>query len=224
MTFTKLNHFLFVHPEEVIKKLESVLSKQHLPGPEAQYKMSSIGRKSRVFETFGTKPHRIGAVLVLLYPHENGLYFPLTQRHEYKGVHSGQVSLPGGKAEPYDKDPAATALRETEEEIGVVSNKVQVLGRLTELYIPPSNFLVHPYVGYLQERPRMVKDDREVAELFEANIDTLLDENVVGHTSVKVGNGMKIKTPYFGINDKVVWGATAMILSELKETFKEIYS
>ena len=79
---------------------------------------------------------------------------------------------------------------------------------------------MHPYVGYVPERPKMVKDDREVAELFETNLDTLLDDSIVGDTTVFVGNGLKIKTPYFGINDKVVWGATAMILSELKETLR----
>lgn len=210
-----------MYPEDTLKKLRLALTEKSLPGADAQYKMSSNGRKNKVSDTFGTKPHKVGAVLILLYPHKNGIYFPLTQRHQYEGVHSGQVSLPGGKAEPFDLDASHTALRETEEEIGVSRHHVEVLGKLTDLYIPPSNFLVHPYIGFAESRPEMVKDDREVAELFETDLHTLLNDDIVGETTISVGNGYRIKTPYFNINGKVVWGATAMILSELKETLRK---
>jgi len=206
--------------DEAIEKISSTIAKDQLPGSEAQYKMSALGRKNRVFETFGTKPHKIGAVLILLYPHAGQVLFPLTQRHDYKGVHSGQVSLPGGKREEQDIDVSHTALRETEEEIGVSANDVQLIGKLTDLYIPPSNFLVHPYVGYLEERPDMIKDDFEVAELFEARIEHLLDDRIVGETKVPIPGNLRIKTPYFNIHEKIVWGATAMILSELKEVLR----
>lgn len=210
-----------MYPEDTLKKLRIALAEKSLPGADAQYKMSSNGRKNKVSDTFGTKPHKVGAVLILLYPHKNGIYFPLTQRNQYEGVHSGQVSLPGGKTEPFDLDASHTALRETEEEIGVSRHHVEVLGKLTDLYIPPSNFLVHPYVGFAENRPEMVKDDREVAELFETDLHTLLNDDIVGETTISVGNGYRIKTPYFDINGKIVWGATAMILSELKETLRK---
>lgn len=203
--------------DEAVLKIENTLAHGALPGAEAQYKMSAMGRRTRVSETFGTKAHKVGAVLILLYPHQGDLLFPLTQRHTYKGAHSGQVSLPGGKIEPQDVGTDATALRETHEEIGVAPEHVRLLGKLTELYIPPSNFLVHPYVGYAEQRPEMKKDDFEVAELFEGNIKSLLDENTVEETKVPIPGNMKIKTPYFNIHEKVVWGATAMILSELRE-------
>ena len=97
LSFAKLNH-LYVHFENTLKKLRKTIDDRSLPGADAQYKMSSMGRKSKVFETFGTKEHRIGAVLILLYPSANGIYFPLTQRNQYHGAHSGQVSLPGGES------------------------------------------------------------------------------------------------------------------------------
>jgi len=203
--------------DQAVLKIENTMRLNSLPGAEAQYKMSALGRRTRVADTFGTKEHKVGAVLILLYPHQNELLFPLTQRHAYKGVHSAQVSLPGGKVEAEDVSTEATALREAQEEIGVDSSKIEMLGKLTDLYIPPSNFLVHPYVGYLKSRPAMKKDDYEVAELFEASLSTLMDDRTIGEIKVPIPGNMKIKTPYFNIQEKVVWGATAMILSELKE-------
>lgn len=206
--------------EEVIEKIGNSIKSGALPGADAQYLMSSMGRKSSVFNTFGTKEHKKSAVLILLYEKNGQIAFPLMQRHTYKGVHSGQVSLPGGKFEENDRDLSQTALRETEEEIGVSQNKIQLIGQLTDLYIPPSNHHVHPFVGYVKHEPKMVKDDYEVAELFETNLSLLLNESIVGQTKVEVANGLKIKTPYFDINNKVVWGATAMILSELKQVLR----
>ncbi|MBI1184433.1 NUDIX domain-containing protein [bacterium] len=184
--------------------------------------MSALGRKQSVEQTFGTKAHKLGAVLILLFPLENKACFPLTQRHQYKGVHSGQVSLPGGKYEAQDRNLMATALRETEEEIGVEPSKIEVIGALSTLYIPPSNFLVHPYIGFTKEKPHMKKDDFEVHELFETDLETLLHPQTVQHTRVKIAEGLRINTPYFNLNNKIVWGATAMILSELKEILNQI--
>lgn len=203
--------------DQAILKIENTMRQNSLPGAEAQYKMSALGRRKSVSDTFGTREHKVGAVLILLYPHQGDLLFPLTQRHAYKGVHSAQVSLPGGKVELDDASTEATALRETQEEIGVDPSQIEVLGKLTDLYIPPSNFLVHPYIGYLESKPPMKKDDYEVAELFEGSISTLMDDKTIGETKVPIPGNMKIKTPYFNIQEKVVWGATAMILSELRE-------
>ena len=95
--------------------------------------------------------YRLSAVLLLLFPYKDDIYFVLTERQDYDGKHAGQISFPGGKAEPFDKNTAETALRETQEEIGVLPTAITILGRLTEVYIPVSNFLIHPYVGYTEK-------------------------------------------------------------------------
>lgn len=192
----------------------------NLPGADAQNQMASGQRRIAVSDAFNAKPHKVGAVLILLYAQNNGIFFPLTLRNRYKGIHSDQVSLPGGRAEIKDTSLEQTAVRETEEEIGIQQDKIKIIGRLTDLYIPPSNFHVHPFVGYLEEQPKMKKDDFEVAELFSCGIDTLLNENIVGETKIIGANGLRIKTPFYNIENKVVWGATAMILSELKAILK----
>lgn len=161
------------------------------------------------------RPHaRQGAVLLLLYPHNGRLYLPLMQRPVYEGHHSGQISLPGGKQEPEDKDKIETALREAWEEIGVEPARVQLIGQLSELYIPPSNYQVLPVVGFCAERPDFVADPVEVAALIEISLDDLLHEKSIQQTYRTLEGGIRMKIPYYGVDEHVVWGATAMILSE----------
>lgn len=202
---------------QIIEIIDQRIKTGNLPGPDAQYAMSSIGRKSRVVSEFGKKEHKKSAVLILLYEKNGQVYFPLTQRRSYKGVHSGQVSLPGGKLEFDDTDLSHTAIRETHEEIGINRNQIQLIGQLTDLYIPPSNHHVHPYVGFLDDIPIFKKDDYEVEELLETPLEKLLDDSIISETKINLGNGLRIKTPYFDLHDRVVWGATAMILNEFKE-------
>ena len=147
-------------------------------------------------------------------------FIPLTERMTYNGVHSGQVSLPGGKFEHGDADLASTALRECYEEIGVT--EIDILGKLTPLFIPVSNFLVHPYIGVSKiKNPLMKNQEREVKTILRVNIHDLLNDNIIKQGSINVGE-MKIKTPWFEVENLKVWGATAMILSELKEVMKTI--
>ncbi|MFY0675228.1 MAG: CoA pyrophosphatase [Bacteroidia bacterium] len=202
---------------EITKIIHQKINSGNLPGPNAQYAMSSIGRKSRVHSEFGKKEHKKSAVLILLYEKNGQVYFPLTQRRSYKGVHSGQVSLPGGKQELEDYDLSHTAIRETHEEVGVNRNSIQLIGQLTDLYIPPSNHHVHPYVGCITHAPNFVNDEREVEELLETPLEILLDDSIISETKIDMGNGLKIKTPYFNMHERVIWGATAMILNEFKE-------
>ena len=202
---------------QIVELIDSKTDAGNLPGPNAQYAMSSIGRKSRVLSEFGKKEHKKSAVLILLYEKNSKVYFPLTQRRSYKGVHSGQVSLPGGKLEVDDIDLSHTAIRETHEEIGINKNQIQLVGQLTDLYIPPSNHHVHPYVGFLDDIPNFTKDDYEVEELLETPLENLLDDSIISETKINIGNGLRIKTPYFDLHNRVVWGATAMILNEFKE-------
>jgi 8-oxo-dGTP pyrophosphatase MutT (NUDIX family) len=125
------------------------------------------------------------------------------------------VGFPGGKMEPSDPDILFTALREAEEEIGIDAGKVEVLGCLSDLFIPTSNFLVTPVVGLIQEKPNFVPEQREVARIITTEVISLFHPEVRKQTQLAVGGGMYLDTPYFAVEEEVVWGATAMILSEL---------
>jgi len=201
----------------LITKLRQRLSKK-LPGMKAHLKMTPYRSLVKTIPD----NRREGAVLLLLYWKNNELYFPLIQRNSYEGVHSNQVSFPGGKKEKFDADFFETAKRETFEEIGVEQSKIKFIGTLTDVYIPPSNFLVYAYIGIVEENFNFKKDEKEVKEILEIPLSSILDENIVKETNIKLTNGINLKTPYFDLNDKVVWGATAAIISELKELIKTI--
>ena len=188
---------------------------QDLPGREAQLKMSPLPVDWRRFSLEAPPNHKKSAVLLLFYPEDSGVFFPLIKRPTYPGIHSGQVSFPGGKMDPGDPDLVYTALREAEEEIGIDASKVEVLGRLTNLYIPSSNFLVSPVLGFLEDKPRFVPEVREVARIIPTSVLSIRQPEIQQRTSVSIGEGRELETPYFALDGEVVWGATAMILSEL---------
>lgn len=193
-----------------------------LPGADAQYKMAPVGRRERSVASMRDDDHRLAAVLILLYERDGELLFPLIQRPTYQGVHSAQMSLPGGKLEEDDgNDLSITALRETHEEVGVSPDDITLLGKLTELYIPPSKFLVSPFVGYCQGEPTFNWDNPEVDELVEVETDQLHSSENKGQTQITISKGMRITTPYYNLSEKVVWGATAMILSEFEHVLKQ---
>ena len=161
---------------------------------------------------------RESAVLVLLHPAENMVRTTLIVRPHYEGVHSGQVAFPGGRREPGDKDMQATALRETEEEIGVAGGNVEIIGALSTLYIPPSRSLVTPFVGWLTVPPAYAPDAREVAEVFEVSVEELMDPAALGRTQRYIHNvDSDTSVPCFRLHGHEVWGATAMMLWELRE-------
>ncbi len=164
---------------------------------------------------------RRGAVLVLFYQTPSGWHFPLIQRPEYDGHHSGQVGLPGGKVEANDRDIIHTALRETEEEIGVPQAAVKVIGQLTDLYIPPSRFLVSPIIGYTSVIPKFIPDALEVSEILETPLASLLEPSLIKETEQPPGISNPLSTPYFALHSRVVWGATGMMLSELSVVVRE---
>ena len=165
---------------------------------------------------------KLSAVLVLFYPFVDEPHLVLMQRNAYPGVHSAQVSFPGGKAETYDASLQATALREANEEVGVEPDLVRVSGQLTQVYIPPSGFLVEPYVGTTPSRPNFVPNPNEVQHIIEVPVRQLLDEASIQQRSIALSDGMKIQVPAFILQDFVVWGATAMMLSETKEILQRI--
>ena len=192
-----------------------------LPGKEAHVKMAPQPLDLRRFTTAFAEPPKKSGVLLLFYPDEGAVYFPLIKRPQYPGVHSGQVGFPGGKMEPTDPDILFTALREAEEEIGIDAGKVEVLGRLSDLYIPASNFLVTPVVGLIDQKPSFVPEQREVARIIATEVISLFHPEIRKQTKLAVGGGIYLDTPYFAVEHEVVWGASAMIFSELVQVLEQ---
>lgn len=166
---------------------------------------------------------KLGGILVYLYPKSAKEYhILLTLRHEYKGAHSGQVSFPGGKKEPGDSDLVQTALREAKEETGVEVMPEELLFPLTNLYIPPSNFLVHPVLAVASAMPTFLPDPIEVKRIVPFTVQELLSEKIVQQTPMELFNNKTVEVPYFEVDGLRVWGATAMILSEVKELLRRV--
>ncbi len=168
---------------------------------------------------FKTIIPREAAVMILLYPKENETYLALILRNSYNGVHSSQVAFPGGKTEKTDANFQETALRETHEEIGIQPNNINVIKKFTPIYIPPSNFMVYPFLGFANSEIFFTPDLTEVAGIIEFPISQLLNENIFVIKTMSTAYNENIDVPAFKINEHYVWGATAMILSELKDVF-----
>jgi len=192
-----------------------------LPGAMAHepLRASSVGEVRPVFEH--KLPPRPGSVLILLYPDRDEIRFPLTKRPEYLGAHSGQVSFPGGKAEP-GETPVEAALREGEEEIGVRPGDIEVLGTLSNFFVIPSNFIVTPVVGVLRAKPQFVPDPVEVVRVLEGTVSELLRDDAVAVKEITAARVYRLLAPHFVVEDEVVWGATAMMLNELRMVVREL--
>lgn len=187
-----------------------------LPGSLAQDRMSSRPRLS-IEEYLRRNPDfRESAVMLLLYPAGGSVHTLLIERPSYEGVHSGQLALPGGRKEINDTDLMHTAIRETHEEIGVLISREQIIGNLSPVFIPPSRFLVHPFVAYLDSQPDFIPDAREVESLIEVNLALFTDDSVKQRRRIAVGENMFVDAPCYEIGDKLLWGATAMMFSELE--------
>lgn len=197
----------------VLKLLENGM-KHPLPGKQAQLSMSPNPVDQRRFDPKLPENYRKGAVLILLYPNEDKAFFPLIKRPIYKGVHSGQIAFPGGKMENEDADEVDTALREAWEEVGVQPEQVNLIGRMSDLFIPTSNFLVSPVLGYSEVVPDFVPEEKEVARIIQAAVSTLYEPSFRKQKVLEFSNNFRLDTPYFEVDQEMVWGATAMILSE----------
>jgi len=193
-----------------------------LPGALSHLKMSPSHRVEDFSGLNDMMPlAKRSAVLVLLFPDKGQLKTVFIKRSEYDGVHSGQISFPGGQYESTDKSFEDTALRETNEEIGVSSDKIQLVGQLTDFYIPPSNFLVKVFVGYSNQKPEYIPDKKEVQSVIEVNVDDLYDSNNITQKEFySTSRKILVNAPTYIINGVEIWGATAMIVSELLDVLK----
>ena len=189
--------------------------KKELPGEAAQYRMAPSYRPHLDMEEILKHEPRLGGVMLLLYERDAELHIVFTQRKQYDGVHSGQMSFPGGKKDSGDNDMVVTALRETKEEIGIDKEQIKVLGKLSQLYIPPSNFLVYPVVGFAEKIGPFYPQKEEVEKIVEIPLSFFLDKaNVNLKTEIKLFNGTVVQVPAYIFGQYIIWGATAIILSE----------
>ena len=163
------------------------------------------------------------AVLSVFYPGQEGeTRFVLILRKTYKGVHSNQVGFPGGRVEVEDRDLAHTALRETEEEVGIPQHEVEIVREMSRLYIPPSNFWVHPFMGITKKTPVLVPQEEEVEAVLEIKLEDFLNDSCLIQETLSTSYAKEIEVPAFLLNGHVVWGATAMMLSEMKEILRQL--
>lgn len=196
-----------------------------LPAESSQFKMSPPFRlKLQELQKDKLKEAKKAGVVALFYPDDSAqTKLVLILRKTYKGVHSGQVGFPGGRLETTDASIKDAAIRETEEEVGVPRSRIEVLRDMTQIYIPPSNFYVFPFIGITKETPKFVKQDDEVEAIIEVNFsDFINDANVITHT-VSTSYSVQVAVPAFKLNSYIVWGATAMMLSEIKDLLKQAF-
>lgn len=199
------------------------IEKETLLSTDAHAKMAPLERISYLKkENYLDKNPRRAAVLMLFYPKNKITHLALIVRNSYPGVHSSQIGFPGGKVEEEDANLEETALRETHEEIGIHPNKIQIIKPFSEIYIPPSNFLVAPFMGISKEELSFVPDLDEVKRVLEFSIADFLDENTITKVTMSTSYATDIEVPAFMVDKYVVWGATAMMMSELKETIKAV--
>jgi 8-oxo-dGTP pyrophosphatase MutT (NUDIX family) len=190
-----------------------------LPGRVAHVKMASETRLKFKMPSPNERT-RESAVLILFYPYKNQIFIPLILRPPYDGVHGGQMAFPGGRVEKEDENLTRTALREAQEEIGVRLTDIKIIGQLTKLFIPPSNFYVQPVVGYMNSKPDFYPDAREVDKVFEVTLEEINNPEIIGRKMLNV-KGIEVDTPFYDIQNNTVWGATAMMISELLEVLNK---
>ena len=180
--------------------------------------MTPIPRGTRPPEMPGQP--RQGAVLAIAYAKHGQAHFVLTRRRDDLNDHAGQISFPGGQQERGETMPMA-ALREAHEEVGVPEAALELLGELSTIYIAPTDFEVHPYVAWHDGHPHFVPQDREVAEILEVPLSHLLDPDTMRHEIWEI-KGYSVEIPYYLVDDHRVWGATAIMLSELIERLRAV--
>lgn len=208
------NIFIESIPKIAQEKLNGELSHLKMCPPERADLMRNIN-----LETI--KP-REAAIMMLFYPKDKKTHLALILRTSYNGVHSSQIAFPGGKVEKFDKNYQETALRETHEEIGIAPEYITVIRDFTPIYIPPSNFMVYPFLGFSENELIFNPDSNEVAGIIELSLMEFLDDEIVVSNRMSTAYNQEIDVPAFKIKNHIVWGATAMMLSELKDVLKNV--
>ncbi len=206
------NFFIESIPKISQQKLLGELSHLKMCPPEREDLMKNINLEN-------IKPKE-AAIMMLLYPKKIQTHLALILRTSYNGVHSSQIAFPGGKVEKFDENYQETALRETHEEIGIHPEKINVIRDFTPIYIPPSNFMVYPFLGFSESELIFNPDPNEVAGIIELPISIFLDDKIVIFKRMSTSYNLEIDVPAFKIQEHIVWGATAMMLSELKDVLK----
>jgi len=199
--------------QRFITQLEITITND-LPGEESQQKMR-VNYDQSIELPFSINNSTPAAVLILLYLEDNEIYFFLTKRTDELENHKGQISLPGGTQEGNEK-LIDTALRETQEEIGINKTSISIIGKITPLFVPVTGFMIYPFIGYSLNKLDPKMDPVEVAAIFSVNISDLLNKE---NRTIEQRNirGYDVQVPYFKLNDYKVWGATSMILSEFRD-------
>ncbi|MBG6109503.1 8-oxo-dGTP pyrophosphatase MutT (NUDIX family) [Flavobacterium sp. CG_23.5] len=194
-----------------------------LPAQVSHIKMAPLERIESLknFDIESKKP-KIAAVMMLLYPKNGKTHLVLIVRNSYKGVHSAQIAFPGGKYESKDEIFENTALRETHEEVGVHPDNMEIIKTFTPMYIPPSDFMVHPFLGICKQEIIFVPDPTEVANIIELPLMVFLSDAILTDAKMTTSYANEISVPAFKIEEHIVWGATAMMLSELKDVVKGV--
>ncbi len=199
----------------------SSLTTTSLVGILAHQAMVPEDRKESLFNIdLDKKKPKKAAVLMLLYPKAELLHLALIVRSDYDGAHASQIAFPGGKPEIEDVDLAATAIRETHEEIGVAVDSINIISAFTAVYIPVSGFLVQPFLAYTNQKPIFKPDPKEVKAILEVPLSYILNDLKKEKKIIKTSYSESIAVPVFEIQGHTVWGATAMMLNELKEVLK----
>ena len=211
-----------MHFDEFLKYTPKVLNVE-LPATNAHVKMAPSNR-IELLKSINLKEvnPRKAAVMMLFYPKNSQTHLALILRTSYNGVHSSQIAFPGGKVEPEDLDLSQTAIRETHEEIGVHPMNINLVRAFTEVYIPPSNFMVYPFLGYSTSELNFELQEDEVAGIVELPLSEFMNDKNVVTTTMKTSYAGTIEVPGFQVEQHFIWGATAMMMSELKETLKLI--
>jgi len=202
--------------------------KQELPGQVSHLKMAPANRihelKNQEKKILNAQK---SAVMLLLFNEQNKLKVIFIRRSFYVGIHAGQIAFPGGRYEDFDIEIKNTALREIEEEIGLHSENIEVIGRISDIYVPPSNFLISVFVGYLPQKPQYKIDEREVNEIIEIELSEFFKEDsIIEKEFIVPSTNSKVLAPYYKVGNIELWGASAMVMCEFLDIIsgKNIYS
>lgn len=209
---------LFSEFKTYIPKIQNTV----LGGLDAQFKLAPIYRKKYDLNKIQANNPTLAGVLIVFFANiDNQTSFILTERANYNGHHANQISFPGGKIDRKDNNLIDTAIRETSEEIGLIVNPSDIFRELTEVFIPPSNFLAHPFLAIYEGHP-VFTTNYEVEQILTPSMSDLLDDKNKQLRKVSLPSGKQIETPCFVFDNCIVWGATAMMLNELHELLKEV--